>query len=443
MSKPSETWIQANNPPQREPWEFGIFDKVNQTLVLRGTWLFREPLNVEAMQEGLRQVLEHYPHLAGRVEDNKRVLCNNAGLPFYVAPPSEHTLKDFETNLPLAKSFAAPLSKRQFKKGRSAGISVQVTPLTDGYVLAVSCVHTLMDGQSFYTMIHHWSRLTRGLPIENSPLLDQTLFPELPIRPKPEVIQAAEDKGWPKLSPWKMLRLLPFLVFGRHNIRKGPFWLSEEGLTRLKETAREESQRNDLGTNDVLVAHVSLLTSRLLKHAPDTVCKQAVVLDTRLRIPEIPSSFVGNAAFVAPGATYTPTDTLGTLAARTHDALQPYLQKPSPELTRYIHLTKELMHHKVLRTPVDYAAMHGRRPTLPYCNNFTRFPIYDVDFGTPEQPNQPVFVVPHDLPDPIMFWPAPPQRGGVEIYLSGGYAMALSPKDSNDPWWRELLMYEG
>ncbi len=38
---------------------------------------------------------------------------------------------------------------------------------------------------------------------------------------------------------------------------------------------------------------------------------------------------------------------------------------------------------------------------------------------------RPVRVIPHDLPDPLLIWPAPPDRGGVEGYLNA--ATSLGP----------------
>lgn len=58
-------------------------------------------------------------------------------------------------------------------------------------------------------------------------------------------------------------------------------------------------------------------------------------------------------------------------------------------------------------------------------------PVYAVDFGA----GKPVFVVPHNLPDPVLIWPAPPSRGGVEVYFTGVIAHAVQ----KNPHWLEQV----
>jgi len=42
-------------------------------------------------------------------------------------------------------------------------------------------------------------------------------------------------------------------------------------------------------------------------------------------------------------------------------------------------------------------------------------PVYDLDFGS----GKPQFVIPHDLLDQVLIWPAHPDKGGVDVYFSG------------------------
>lgn len=70
------------------------------------------------------------------------------------------------------------------------------------------------------------------------------------------------------------------------------------------------------------------------------------------------------------------------------------------------------------RLPVvsfDIAGMYARKPTVFQVNNLSRFPIYEVDFDS----GKPVLAIPPDLPNPILIWPAPPWKGGIEVYFSG------------------------
>ena len=86
--------------------------------------------------------------------------------------------------------------------------------------------------------------------------------------------------------------------------------------------------------------------------------------------------------------------------------------------------------------------MHATRPTTVYVNSFSRVPIYEVDFGDEGSPVRPVLAIPHDLPDPVLIWPAPPGTGGVEVFLTGRMARAAARPDAGDPWWKELRSFE-
>jgi hypothetical protein len=127
-------------------------------------------------------------------------------------------------------------------------------------------------------------------------------------------------------------------------------------------------------------------------------------------------------------ATFDAGARLGEVAAALHGGLEAVLAVPSPELARQVGLGLELMRHQALLLPYDLAAMHGRRPTVTYVNSFARMPVYDVDFG--------------DDADPVLIWPAPPEIGGVEVYLTGRQARALRRRRDGDAWWAEMLEFE-
>lgn len=140
---------------------------------------------------------------------------------------------------------------------------------------------------------------------------------------------------------------------------------------------------------------------------------------------------MGNAAWVLPGAAYPAGADLGRIAALAHDSLAPLLARPLPRLREQLSLGLETLEHGLLLLPYDVAGMHARRPTLSYINSFVRPPIYEIDLGTAARPILPIRAIPHNLPDPFLFWPAPPSRGGVELFLTGVAARALS----RDPGW--------
>ena len=54
---------------------------------------------------------------------------------------------------------------------------------------------------------------------------------------------------------------------------------------------------------------------------------------------------------------------------------------------------------------------------------------------------KPVLNIPHNLPDPILIWPAHPDRGGLDVFLTGVIARAINRLDDHHAWWHEMLHF--
>ncbi len=422
-------------PAPGSSWKPGRVDRKVFPMVIRGTWVFRHELDVERLTTGLAGLLEHYPHLAGRVVGDERVALDNTGVPFSVVRRDDLTVAALVADHALAERLVRKPRWKQIRRGKAAPMTVTITRLGDGDVLTLDCWHALMDGHSFYTMARDWARLVKGLPVE-PPVVDQSLLAGDIRRSKDEAVQEARALGWKKFSLLGLVRALPYLLSGKSRERTRPIHLSDAGLERLAATAARESGRDDLSRTDVLTAHIARMCSMLQDLPEGTPFAQAIVVDSRQRIASVPANFVGNAALVIGGTEFRVGESLGEVAARTHRRIGPYLSKPSKSLTREFRLGNELIHHKALWGPYDFSA-HTKRPRVAYINSFVKFPIYDVDFGDSESIT-PVRVIPHNLSDPILIWPAPPDAGGLEIYLTGALARAAKGRPPQDDWWRQM-----
>ncbi len=434
---PPATMVTPARPTRRdEPWELTGLDRANHFLVLRGTWLFEGGLDAEALKDSLAELLCHYPHLAGRMVDGTRVELNDRGVPFIHTQQALLQLAMVEADHSLLRLFHPSWRQGRVKKGLDAPLAVRLTQLADGQVLSVTATHAVMDGHSFYTMVHDWGRLHRGQPIE-PPVLDQSLLPTPRQRSKDEAVRAAREAGWRKPPIVRSLPTLIRLATGSLTNRSRPIHLDDAFLARLRAAAEDDGALSD---NDLLSAHTARCCARLYGHGPRTRCQQVIVLDGRRRLPGTTERFVGNAAMNIIGAAFPGDMSLPALARATHAALGPWLAKPSEPMVRHLSLARELMQHGALLMHFDISAMHGARPTISYINNFGRMPIYEVDFGSAEQPLLPRRVIPHDLPDPILLWPAPPTQGGLELYLTGSPDRAIAKLPADHPWWAELML---
>jgi hypothetical protein len=293
-------------------------------------------------------------------------------------------------------------------------------------VLGVSSTHACTDGNSFYTMVHNWSRLCGGAVAADlpQPLFDQSLLPNGAGRTKKEAVQEALGEGWKPVSLSTVFGGIGMLLRGGMLDRTPPIHFSRERLDELKAKAAEEAERPRLTTNEALSAHMTKQLMSLHGLPAGTPSTVVNVLDCRERFRSVPPTFVGNLAF--PVATFgiRPEQSLGEIARRLHDRLLPYREKPSTELERLLMLSLDAIRHKALVLPWDVTEAHRSKPTLTYVNNFSTLPIYDLDFGTPDAPSRPIHNIPHLLPDPVFLWPAHPSKGGIDVYLSGVAARA-------------------
>lgn len=435
--------VRAPETPRAAPWVLTALDRANLQYVLRGTWIFESRLDAARLTASLSQVLAHLPHLAGRLGRDGAIALSNQGVPFTVAARPDLTVAWACDHPDQADLFSAPLPPSQVRRGRAAPLNVTLTELRDGTVLGVRCTHACLDGRGFYTLVSHWSRICRGEP-SPTPLLDQSLVPRAPRRPKAEVVRDAEASGWVKLSLATLAWFAPSYLLGRMHQRAPAVRFSDATLRHLRQAAAPGAGASDLpSTNVALSAHLTRMCTKLHGVPEGTPCSQVTILDARQRLSSVPLAFAGNAAYPAVTARFAAGAPLLALAAQIQQRLAPYVAVPSPELLRQFLLAQEVMDHKILMVPFDVAAVHQRHPTVIHINNISKLPIYDVDFGDAAGPAPPVRVIPHNLPDPVLIWPAPPRTGGVEVYFTGVTARAALRRPATDPFWRELGLVDG
>ncbi|MBN1410371.1 MAG: hypothetical protein JW969_05970 [Spirochaetales bacterium] len=106
------------------------------------------------------------------------------------------------------------------------------------------------------------------------------------------------------------------------------------------------------------------------------------------------------------------------------------LQTPSEKLEAFFRLIVNVSAHKIPYLHFDTVNMNTKHPRLVYINNFSKIHVYDIDFGQ----GIPVMVIPHNLYDPIVIWPAHPSKGGVEVYFSGQFAHKIMGLEEGNPW---------
>lgn len=401
----------SENLTGQSKWLFTPLDKSCFNMVIKGTWLFSSQLDPEILCNSLPELLTYYPHIAGRIINGEYIEMNNAGISFSFCEETGAGISEVLRETKAIDRYSIPIDLKKAKKGEEPLFTVRLTRLKDGSVLSVHCAHVCMDGSSFYTMMQNWSKLVRKEAIEH-PVLDQSLFPKTDKSvAKEHIIEEVIKKGWKSVNFSVVIDHIISGIKGVNRHRTGAITLSNRDITLLKEKI-ENSTGKTLGTHAVLCAWLAKMCLQLTKAGKDETCSILSVVDARGRSGNIPRNFVGNAVSNIPSCEFSAGAGISVIAEAVAESLK-ILQEPE-QFEEYMMLNLYAMEYTLPYVPFDVKAMNSKHPTVIYINNFSRFPMYDIDFGT----GKPFRILPHDLPDAVKIFPSP-NGDGVEVYLSG------------------------
>jgi Transferase family len=418
-------------------WPLSPIDRFAFQWVITGTWIFDTVLDANALKQGLARLLDAYPILCGRVVVGKLVEWRDDGVPFAQAEAPDVRVADFDAATVDAARFADRPSPARIRRGKAPLLTLRLTRIADGSVLGISVSHACVDGNGFYSFARNLSRAATGRAFR-APEFERP--PAAPRRGRTDVVREARRAGWQRATPLDLLRFV--LAWPHQNNRTFVAHFPPSSLARCKAELAAASGCPRLSTNSALVAHLACCIVGLVGLDESSRFTLSSVVDMRGRVAALADEFAGNAAAVAATPPIPVTCAAPEIARTLHERLQPLLDCPSAELEASARLTEEVADHGLWFSPVRLAPMLGRRPTLFYTNSFTKFPVYDLDFGDEARPIRPVRAVPHNLGDPVLLWPAPPGVGGVELYFGGNLARAIERLDKDDPWWDELERFD-
>ena len=133
--------------------------------------------------------------------------------------------------------------------------------------------------------------------------------------------------------------------------------------------------------------------------------------DHRGHVKAIPLSYGGNAASTIP-----PINLIADLptkeAVRIIDAgIQRKLKDDEKYFPEYLYLLR----NKLPYLPFPLGDAWKRNPDCIICNSFISFDIYDEMAADGAVP---AYAFPPSLPDPVRFFPAPPEEDGIYILLN-------------------------
>lgn len=432
--------IKADESPEAsEIYKFSDLDIGTMSMYLRGTWIYNSMLDIEQLKSSLGKLLSFYPHLAGRITPDKTGVAHvNKGVPFIVREDWETSVNEIQKTEEWGNRFTIPLNFEDMKKGKIAPINFTITLLKDGTVLSVQCSHSFVDGGSFYGLIDEWGKLNRGEEI-TKPYIDQSLFEVEQSISKDEIKQTVMDMGWKKVTLGTAIKMLSMSKIGIFDIKTRPFYFSPESIERLKDKISLEGGFK-CSSNIALSAFIGKMYMILNNLPHEEKYTEAVVVNLRNRFEGIPGNFFGNASTAIPTGEFDRSSSLSEIAKVIHDSLIPMLRGSSKNVTDFFRLNLAAMGAHLPYTSMDLNSINAKQPQSFYNNNFSKLPIYTVDFGTGE----PVMVIPHNITNhQMLIWPVSSSvNDGVEVYFSGNFARLVNKLKEDDPWLLMMKKYE-
>lgn len=394
------------------------FDLFSLGMTIKGAWVYSKTPDFEKMKDALGTIVRAYPFLNGRFRQEGKVFewdddCRD-NLPFSRADLSGYSVADVIAKGDEVWSLVKPYGIKAFKEGAAGPFSAVLSDLKDGAVLFVQCAHAVMDGNSFYGLMQDWAAASKGQPFRTRAFAGDSL-PRPESMTREETVREVTEKGWIRISPWKMLKMVIGLALHGSSKKTWHLEVSQEEIASLKKAS-------GAGTNAVLCAlAVKHLAARMKPRDGYTLL---LVADLRGRMEGVGEDFFGNMSQpVVAGRNISTACATEELAAVIAEGARSVLA--SGKVTENVRLYLSASHYSLPYFFFDASDMNSSNPGTLYVNNQLKFRACELDWGS----GQPEHAFPNDLPDMIKFWQ--PVPGGPVRIIFGGAAASIAARQAS------------
>lgn len=424
--------IKASHPDNKlTSWKLSPLDRAVSKLVIKGAWVFDAPPDIHLLKETLAQLLNDYQPLAGRLLLKEGVIdLNNEGVSFEAVTGKHQNTEGLLNNKSILKNHVPKVSVSRIQSGKEPLLSVKITAINNKSILGVACSHACMDGYNFYQFLQNWALLCQNKEIVR-PSPENNLFDSIEILGSEESQRQALQKNWVKLKPFDLLSLMWSSVRGINKHKSPPIFISNKHIQQLKDQASGLTNTK-VGTNAVLSALITKMCFTMNAANPQTEYSIANVVNLRNRLKTLLPNALGNAVITVSTRKFEAGSGYHEIAMIIQRTMEQLIKEGN--LVENVQLNLSMMANKLPFAPLDVAGMNGRNPTCIYINNHTRFPVYDIDFGS----GYPIHVVPNDLDDMVKLLPVR-NKDGAAIVFSGTMAKKYNQIADKEKWLETFL----
>lgn len=383
-------------------------------------YVFDKDLDAEILNQSVLALQAQFPVLAGRyMAKQGTVIPSKAS---HIRRSHAGTLS--EALKSAARNYVDEPKRRDVLKGRAPLSTFTLTSFKDGgLILGVAISHLVTDAAGYHMLMRHLGDIYTALKSGSSlPQYSfQTKLGEFQFgldRSKSETLNALKQRGLPKPIPIKgllgsLIKSLIIKAMDKSLSSNAPIMLhfTEPEIARLKDTVLHESGEEWISTNTALCAHFTSLMAQL-SYGDDIKMEMQIgqLLDLRGRYfkaeTNTQSSFVGNAILIHIDKASFPEG----LQTTSRGALAQYFKARqsrtnTKDVKDRLDLLADCLRHGYTNPELDV-----KNPIISL-NNQSKMPVYEVSFDG----HRPDRVMPQDVGDNIMFFPAP--NGGIDIYI--------------------------
>lgn len=385
-------------------------------------YLFSDGLDTGILVRAVAQLIDDFPALAGRYDALSSQVMAGENVKLSTRQ-HDGSAKDW-LDISKRPDFIEQPRRKHVLKARTNLSTYTLTTFKDGgCALGIAISHVLTDAAGYHKIMHHLAGIYTALSEDKAPPpapfthhLDVFKFGS--NRSKPDIRRDLKQRGLPKPIPIKgwpgrfikgaIIRAMDRSV---HYNLPVAIHFTPQDVKRLKDAVLKESGEDWISTNMALSAHFTRLIAQLsYGEEPKYEMQIGQLLDLRNRYFETDSKaqkdYIGNAILIHIDKADFPEDLQNT----SRGALARYYKtRQSKTDMRDVKTRLDLLADS-LRHGYTNPELDVKNPIISL-NNQSKMNVYDAGFAG----QSPLRVVPQDVGDNVMFFPA--ADGGVEIHI--------------------------
>ena len=414
-------------------------------------YVFNNNLDVDNLAKATRKLCEQFPALSGHLNFKTRSI-NSSKSPVHFChqpnwPGSAADHMTAGTIQARRRDFVLEPDRRTFIRGAAPVMTLCLTDFEDGgSILGIAINHVLTDAAGFHKTAKHLAILYTAFCQASPP-------PDWPYKSKLGVFDFGTNrnqKDWQaQLSAFSWAKPAKISGLSGAPMRNIVLWsmgkiasqnrlavaLNRDQVAGLKDAVLKQSGEEWISTNVAISAHFASIMARLIgQKRPNKPFRVGQLLDLRGRYfdrdNDLQRNFIGNAILIHTQHTRFEPGTPNY----DRKAFAKFFKKSVAELDGQSLRRRLDLIADGLRHGYTYPGLEMSDPLLAV-NNQSKMQVYDIEFGG----QTPARVIPQDVGDNIMFFPA--QNGGIEVYLRD----ILNPKRQalleQNEWQRQIFSF--